>query len=165
MDIFGFLTTIEIWQAFLLVAGLILVVIEMFHPGFSAPGIIGSVLLVLAVILIANNLIQALILIIIILAVLGAALSFVLHSATKGRLSKTLILNDSLKKESGYIGTEDLEYFLDKEGTTITVLRPSGTADFDGVKLDVVSEGEFIQKDCKVKVIKVEGRRIVVRQI
>lgn len=58
-----------------------------------------------------------------------------------------------------------MQYFLDKKGTTLTVLRPAGTVDFDGVKLDVVSEGDFIPKDTEVKVIKVEGRRIVVRQI
>lgn len=165
MNIFDFLTTVEIWQIVILIAGLILVVIEMFHPGFGVPGITGAVLLVLAVILIASTLMQALVLIIIIIAVLGAALSLVLHSAAKGRLSKTLILSDSLKKESGYIGTEDLEYFLGKEGITVTVLRPAGTADFDGVKLDVVSESEFIKNNSPVKIIKVEGRRIVVRQI
>jgi len=46
-----------------------------------------------------------------------------------------------------------------------TVLRPSGIVNFDGIKLDVVSEGEFIQPGSKVKIIKVEGRRIVVKKI
>lgn len=165
MEGLGFLTSIELWQAIILVAGLALIIVEMFHPGFGAPGITGTILVVLAIVVIVKTFIEALILIIIILAVLGVALSLVLHSATKGRLSKTLILSDSLKKESGFIGTEDLEYFLGKEGVAITVLRPAGTADFDGVKLDVVSESEFIQKDSKIRIIKVEGRRIVVRQI
>lgn len=164
MGVLDFLTSIQLWQAIILVAGLLLVVVEMFHPGFGAPGIMGAVLIVLAVVLIANTFLEALILIIIVLAVLGVALSLVLQSATKGRLAKTLILNDSLKKESGFIGTEDLEYFLGKEGVTQSVLRPAGTADFDGVKLDVVSEGGFIPKDSTVRIIKVEGRRIVVRQ-
>lgn len=164
MGVLDFLTSIELWQAIILVAGLLLVVVEMFHPGFGAPGITGAILILLAIVLIANTILQALILIIIVLAVLGVALSLVLQSATKGRLSKTLILNDSLKKESGFIGTEDLDYFLGKEGVTLSILRPAGTADFDGVKLDVVSEGDFIPKDSTVRIIKVEGRRIVVRQ-
>lgn len=165
MGVLDFLTSIEVWKAIILVAGLVLIIVEMFHPGFGAPGIAGTILVVLAVTFIVKTILEALILIILILAVLGVALSLVLRSATKGRLSKTLILNDSLKKESGFIGTEDLEYFLGKEGVATTVLRPAGTADFDGVKLDVVSEGEFIQKDRKIRIIKVEGRRIVVRQI
>jgi membrane-bound ClpP family serine protease len=44
------------------------------------------------------------------------------------------------------------------------VLRPSGTADFSGVRLDVVSDGDFIPKDSKVVISKVEGHRIVVRK-
>ena len=89
----------------------------------------------------------------------------VLHSAARGKLSKTLILKDSLSKESGYIGTEDLEYFVGKEGIALTVLRPAGTAEFDGVRLDVVSEGDYIPKNSRVKIIQVTGRRIVVRKV
>jgi len=44
------------------------------------------------------------------------------------------------------------------------VLRPSGTADFSGIKLDVVSDGEFIPKDTTVIINKIEGHRIVVKQ-
>ena len=44
------------------------------------------------------------------------------------------------------------------------VLRPTGMAEFDGVKLNVQSDGEFIPKDVLVKVERVEGARIVVRR-
>lgn len=145
--------------------GFLFIIIEMFQPGFSAPGITGTILLIIGVVITASNFTQALIMIIVILAILGIMMALVLQSATKGRLSKILVLKEAQNKESGYIGTEDLEYFLGKEGVTVTVLRPSGTADFDGVKMDVVSQGEFIQKESRVKIIKVEGRRIVVAQI
>ena len=45
------------------------------------------------------------------------------------------------------------------------MLRPVGRADFDGVKLDVLAEGEFVDVGKRVKVVRVEGRKIVVRQI
>lgn len=138
---------------------------EMFHPGFGAPGITGAILLIVGVILTAQTFFQALAMLLVILAILGAILMIVLQSATKGRLSKILILKESQKKESGYIGTEDLDYFLGKEGTTLTVLRPSGTADFDGVRMDVVSDGDFITKGKRVKIVRVQGRRIVVKEI
>lgn len=145
--------------------GFLLVLIEVFVPGFGVPGVLGIIFLIVGVIVTAKTLLQALILIIIILAILGVLTSILIRSASKGKLSKKIILSTSINKDEGYIGTNDMQYFLDKKGTTLTVLRPAGTVDFDGVKLDVVSEGDFIPKDTEVKVIKVEGRRIVVRQI
>jgi membrane-bound ClpP family serine protease len=165
MELFTFLYEMSVWSVLFFIVGFALVIFEMFIPGFGIPGILGVVSLFLAVVVTADSLLEATIMIIIILAFLGIMLSLALHSATKGKLSKTLILSDSLKKESGFTGTEDLAYFLGKEGITTTILRPSGTSDFDGVKLDVVSQGDFIPQNTKVKVIKVEGRRIVVEKI
>ncbi len=166
MDIFNFMSQISMIQALVLIIGVILVIVEMFHPGFGAPGITGTILIIIGIALIAETIQQALILIILIIAILGIALSIILHSATKGKLSKSpLILKHSQNKDTGYIGINDLEFFLGKEGISSTVLRPSGVADFDGVKIDVVSEGAFISQNKKVKVIKVIGRSIVVREV
>ena len=159
------ITGITLLAGICFILGLALVILEMFLPGIGAPGIIGGILLFLGVLLTAETLLDAVIIIAVILAVLAAALALVLRSASRGTLSRVLILSDSLKKESGYIGTEDLEFFLDREGDVITTLRPAGTADFDGIKLDVVSQGEFISKGARIRVIKVEGRRIVVKEI
>ena len=59
----------------------------------------------------------------------------------------------------------DLNYFIGREGVTHTALRPAGIGEFDGVKLNVVSDGEFIAKDRPIRVQSVEGNRIVVRDI
>lgn len=147
-----------------IIAGLALVILEMFIPGFGAPGIIGVVLLAIGIIMLAETPLQALIMIVIILAILGIALMLVLQSASKGGLSKHLVLNDSLNDSEGFSAVDDLNYFIGSEGVALTVLRPSGTADFSGVKLDVVSDGEFISKGTTVIISKVEGNRIVVRQ-
>ncbi|HOM02712.1 MAG TPA: NfeD family protein [Acetivibrio sp.] len=161
---FDFIYNIDIWAAICFILGFTFVIIEMFFPGFGFPGIAGLILLFAGVVLTAKTLTDVLVLLAIILVVLGIALAIILRSASKGRLSK-LVLTDSLEKQSGFEGTEDFSPFLDKEGVALTPLRPSGTAEFDGVKLDVVSEFDMIEKDSKVKIIKVEGRRIVVRKI
>ena len=165
LELVNIINNLNIISIIFFILGFIFVIVEMFHPGFGAPGILGGILLFLGIIFTAENLIQAVILLIVVLAILGVALAIVLQSFTKGKLSKSMILFESQKKEHGYIGTEDLNYFLGKEGITNTVLRPSGTADFDGVKMDVVSEGEYIEKGCAVKIIKVQGRKILVREI
>ncbi|MDK2800920.1 MAG: hypothetical protein PWP27_2406 [Clostridiales bacterium] len=165
MDLLSFFTNMG-WISFIcFIFGLGLVIFEMFAPGFGIPGISGTVLILLGVVLTAKSILQAVIIIIVIFTLLGIIFAIILRSAATGRLSKTLILSDSMKKESGYIGTEDLELFLGKEGITTSTLRPSGAAEFDGIKLDVVSEGEFIPKGTKVKIINVAGRRVVVREV
>ena len=165
MYLFSFLDGIQIYQIIILVVGLVLLIIEIFTPGFGVFGGLGLVLLVIGIILTASTPFEALVMVVILLVIVGVVLAIILHSAAKGRLSKTLILQETLNKKDGYIGTEDLEYFLDKEGITLTALRPAGTAEFNGVRLVVVSEGDYISKDTKVKIIEVTGRRIVVRVI
>ena len=145
--------------------GFMLMVIEIFHPGFGIFGIFGGILLIAGIVLMAKTLLDAMVMLIVILALLGFMIAIAIQSAYKGRLSKILVLNSEQKKEAGDIGTEDLNYFLDAEGEALTILRPAGTVNFKGVKLDVVTEGDFISKGERVKVIKVQGRRIVVRKI
>ena len=150
---FGFLYSMSLWAAIFFILGFIFIIIEMFNPGFGVPGITGTILLFIGVIMTARSALDVLIMLLIILAILGLSLTLVLYSATRGRLSKTLILNDSLDKEQGFESSEDLDYFLGKEGIATTVLRPAGTADFDGVKLDVVARGENNKKGVIIKVI------------
>ena len=51
------------------------------------------------------------------------------------------------------------------EGLTVTPLRPAGTVVINEERLDVVSEGAFIDIHSPVKVVKIEGSRVVVREI
>lgn len=161
------LSNIDIISIICFVLGFGFVIVEMFVPGFGVPGISGAVLLLLGIILTANTLLEAFILIMIILIILGIILTIILRSANKGGVAKGVILSTSMTREEGYIGvgTEDMDYFLDKEGVALTMLRPSGAVDFDGVKLDALADGVYISKGSKVKVIKVKGRRLIVRQV
>lgn len=165
MELVGFLSGISLIAIMCFALGFLFLVIEMFHPGFGFPGASGIILLIVGVALTAKTAIQVLILFVIIIAILAIMLTVVLKSVTKGKLSKTLILHETQNKETGYIGAEDLQYFIGQEGIAITVLRPAGTGEFTGIKMDVVSESEFIPQNTKIKIISVEGRRIVVRSL
>ena len=54
---------------------------------------------------------------------------------------------------------------MGRQGRTTSVLRPAGIADFDGVRLNVVTEGGFLEGGQMVEIIRVEGKRIVVRPL
>lgn len=148
----------------LLIVGFVLVVVEMYIPGFGAPGIIGSLLLVVGILLARPTPLQALILVLVIAALLTIALSIAIHSASKGRLSKSKLVLHDVSTQSETPENNDLVYFVGHEGVTRSTLRPAGIADFSGVKLNVVSDGDFIPAGRKIKVERVEGNRIVVRE-
>lgn len=78
---------------------------------------------------------------------------------------KHIILRDQTTTELGYVSSVNRLELIGLEGTTVTPLRPAGTALFDDERIDVVSEGSFIELDERVKVVKVEGMRVVVRKI
>jgi membrane-bound serine protease (ClpP class) len=44
-------------------------------------------------------------------------------------------------------------------------LRPAGKAIIEGHRMDVVSEGEFIEADSEIVVVAVEGGRVVIREV
>jgi membrane-bound ClpP family serine protease len=150
------------------VIGVGLLVAEVFMPGFGVAGISGIVLEVISIVLTYGKYggLAALGLTVVILAVIGITISVSLRSVTKGRLSKSpIILKDRETTAEGYIATADMDVFTGKEGESTTVLRPSGMAEVDGIRLNVVSEGEYIPKGTKVRVIRVDGARVVVRSI
>ena len=162
MDILEVFTNLSTWSVILFILGFLLVIVEMFNPGFGFTGALGIVFLIVGVIVTAETVEQGILMGVVILAILAVMLTIVLYSASKGRLSKKLILKDATDRQSGFSGTEDMKYLLGKSGKTVTPLRPAGCADLDGVRLDVVTRGEFIEKDVPVTVIEVEGNRIVV---
>ena len=150
------------------VVGLGLIVLETFMPGFGLAGIAGIVMHVIAVVMtwFHHGPLAALGMTVLILFIITVAISMSLRSAANGKLSKSkVVLNETESNEAGYRATEDMDVFLGKEGVTTTVLRPTGMAEFDGVRLNVVSEGEFIQTGTKVQIVRVEGSRILVRTI
>jgi len=146
----------------LFVVGFILIIAEMFQPGFGLPGGLGIVSLFVGIVLTAKTFMQGLIMTVVLILILGILLSIVLYSATRGRMSKKLILRTATNSEDGFNGTADMKELVGKSGQTVTVLRPSGCADIEGIHLDVVTRGEYIEKSTPVTVIKVEGNRIVV---
>jgi membrane-bound serine protease (ClpP class) len=81
-------------------------------------------------------------------------------------IAKQFILKSIQEHEEGYVAqAAERSDLLGMIGLTITRVHPSGTIMINDKRYDVVSEGSFIDKNVNVKVIEVEGARIVVRKI
>lgn len=150
---------------FLFLAGIALIILEMFLPG-GIVGIIGLLCVVVSLFLAAGNFTEMAISILIATAV--SIMAVILLTKVLGKrmkFFKKFILTDSTNKESGYVSNETREDLVGQLAVTATALRPSGTIVLGDERIDVVSEGAFIDKGEQVKIVKAEGSRIVVRKV
>jgi membrane-bound serine protease (ClpP class) len=162
------------WEEILLVTlGLVLLALEIFViPGFGVAGVVGIIALLggLALSLVGAGATAALV----IWAVGRVALSLLIAIAVSLILlrllprlpyGRSLVLDTGLDARAGYASAPegDLKW-VGKRGTAGTPLRPAGIALFEGERVDVVSQGEYIAADAPIEVVRVDGNRIVVRQ-
>jgi membrane-bound ClpP family serine protease len=149
----------------LFAVGIMLIFLEFFLPG-AISGTLGLAALIASLFLAGENPLSMGISIFISICVSIAVLFFMIKVMGKKMvLFNRMILFDTAKKEDGYVSNINRIDLLGKEGMALTVLRPSGTAVFNNERIDVVSEGSFIDQNAKITVIKVEGVRIVVREV
>ena len=149
----------------LFVAGLLLIFLEFFLPG-AISGTLGVAALILSLFLAGADTIQigVSILIAIFLSVLVFFMMIKIFNK-KLVLFNKMVLFDSARKEDGYVSNINRTDLLGMEGIALTILRPAGTVIINNERIDAVTEGGFIEQNAIVKVIKVEGARIVVREL
>lgn len=162
------------WEELLLVGiGLFLLALELFIiPGFGIAGVlgIGALLGGLSMSLVGAGATWNVILtaagrvVFSLLFALMASLFF-FRFLPRMPFGRKLILDTELPAEAGYASTPNSDrQWLHKSGTTISALRPAGIAEIDGERVDVVSDGEFIDPGENIIVARVDGNRIVVRR-
>ena len=143
----------------LYIIGLTAITIELFIPG-AIVGICGAGCVITSIIfayLHVSNLLGHIL--------LGIGICFIpiFFITWYKLLTKTFAVKAS---EKGFASSTDKrDDLLSAEGVAITTLRPSGTANINGNKVDVFSEGEMILKNTKIKVTDVKGNRIVVKPV
>lgn len=148
-----------------LLLGTGLVIVEVFLPGFGLPGISGIVLIGVGAIMagIHFGAVTAVGILLVVIALLAVLISWALRSASKGGMRRSeLFLQE---KEELHRQQEDMQVLVGKVGRTTSVLRPAGIGDFDGVRLNVVTEGGFIESGATIEIIRAEGAKIVVRAV
>lgn len=165
----------SIYEILLFIIGVILIIAEIFIiPGFGIAGIAGIILLVLSLFLalidtsfyIDSDQIMAAI------VQLGSAISIsvicmiiLIKFLPKTHAFNQFVLSDQTAAKEGFVSNPVYDELLNLEGVTITPLRPSGIVTLNNKRYDVVTEGGFIDKGKKIVVAKVEGVKIIVREV
>lgn len=165
------------WEIVLFIMGVILIVIEIFViPGFGLAGISGISLVIfsLGVSLIGNvglqfpeigQISQAIWTMAITLILGVAMIASMVRYLPENIMFNTLVLSESTDRSRGYTGADTHDELLGSEGVTVTALRPSGTALLNDRRIDVVSDGDFIEKGARVKVVETANLKVVVRKL
>lgn len=144
----------------LIIIGIVLLIAEIFVPSFGITGVIGIASIIAGVVFTSDSFIGGLLLftVIIVVALILMYIAYKLMSSVKS----PLILTESLNEEKP---NEKLAFFLGKNGKALTPLRPAGTGDFEGVRLDILTRGEFIEKGKAITVEEIIGKKIIVKEL
>lgn len=162
-------------EILMFVVGIGLILLEIFViPGFGITGISGIILVLIslflslvgshpfidfemvskAIIQLALSLFTALVFVFILAKFLPKTSAF-----------QKFVLSESEKNDNGFSSHSHLKELIGAEGVALTTLRPSGTAEINGSRIDVVTESSYVEKGKRIKVIAAEGIRIVVKEI
>jgi membrane-bound serine protease (ClpP class) len=164
----------SIIEILMFVVGLGLILVEVFViPGFGIAGISGIVLIIASLFFslvsqdpfldwddVSNAIIQ---LSVAFLAAL-VLIFLVARYLPKSNIFKKFILSEEEKAEAGYTSRSNLSDLLGAEGVALTTLRPAGTAEINGKRVDVVTDSEYIAHGKPIVVTAVEGMRVVVKE-
>lgn len=152
--------------AILLLSGVSLVIAEIFLPG----GIIGGIGAILSIIgigvAIFINPTMAAYLAILLIAFFGLAIYYFIKVLPDSKRAGSLFLHFKEDTSTGYHSSDSkLATLLGKEGVAVSDLRPSGVAEIEDDRIDVVTDGGYIDAGTPIKVIEIEGNRVVVDAI
>ena len=134
-------------------------------PGVGIFGIVGVLLLFGSLFYMLGANLQGVFILAGGIVVAAVLFYLIVRHLPKSRLfSKVALLNRSTK-EKGYVSRGDKSAYLHQKGRTITILRPAGTIRIGNERVDAVSNGGFIDRDVDVRVVQVDGSRVVVEPI
>ncbi len=164
----------------LFIIGALLVVIELlFFPGVVLPAVLGVAIMLGAILLAMadrypsqpfipdlDQLTLPLINLVIAMVFAVIVISILVTMLPKTSLYSRFVLSEAI--HGGASGPLDLvpsapTVTVGMTGMTRTTLRPSGKAVFGDDELDVVSSGDFIPPETRVRIAQIEGAKVVVR--
>ncbi len=159
---------LTLWIAILvMVLGVLLMLLEIFvFPGFGMAGFAGLIMLGYGIFLLSTDVLQSLQSLLMGLLLTLGFFAWAVRLGYKRKIWHRLALKERQSSEEGYsVARSELKGLVGKKGTAVTKLRPSGTVEIDGMRIDVVSEGDYITAGTEIIVVKVDGTRVIVRPV
>ncbi len=142
--------------------GVLLVFVELFVPGAIA-GIAGALALLVSVALTYNEygVDRGNIMLVCVIVFGAALLIWWMRSFSNSALGRKWTLHSEVPNDPAQSAFFAL---ADRTGTALTELRPAGTAMIGGARIDVIAESEMIERGAAIRVVRVEGKKVVVRR-
>ena len=174
------LGTVGSGELLLFVVGVVLLILEIFIiPGFGVAGISGIAMIAISLILSMQDFVLPTFqwewdlfhrnVLLVIGNIVGAFLAFgaVAYFMPKFTFFNRIALATAQATADGYSvqSTTESDTLVGRTGVAVTTLRPSGKAEIGDDVLQVESEGEFIDANTSIKVIAVNGNRVIVRRV
>lgn len=153
------------WLGGLFAVGILMIILDGKVINDGIIGLIGVVIVLTTVAIAAPDWVLA------IYSMVGVVLGTIsslslLKVLPKRNMWDKVALLDRMTSEQGYNSlNENYQSLLNKEGKTSTVLRPSGSITIDEIEYSAISQGKWIEKDMPIKVVQVDGTKIVVEEI
>jgi membrane-bound serine protease (ClpP class) len=162
-------------EILLFVAGLGLLLAEIFIiPGFGIAGISGILLIFASIFLslLGSKPFIDMEVVSIAIIQLSGAMFFALLGIfllakflPKSKTFNKLVLSQSEKSTEGFVSYPSEKDLVGKTGIAFTTLRPGGTAEIDGRRIDVIADSEYIDRGTDIKILRVEGIKVVVTAV
>ncbi len=158
-------------ELLLFLGGLLLIVLEIFViPGFGFAGIAGGLMLTAGLLLSRigpsagmADIRGALMLLISSFVVTFILFLVLLKYLPQARWMGGIVLDTRQEHVDGYHADQNEgEDLLDKIGVCLTDLRPAGTVELEGRRLDVITSGDYVDLGRTVRIVEVRGNRVVV---
>lgn len=161
----NFVSGVGSWlEVLLFIVGMGLLILEVFVPGFGLFGIAGILSILASFYFVLGGNASALNWLAISIVAALTLFALLIKYLPSNPAWNLFVLKDKQENSEGYSVTPDLTQYAGKAGVAVTTLRPAGIALIDGIRIDVVTFGDYIDAGTNIVVDKVEGSKIFVKK-
>lgn len=148
----------------LIILGVLLIMAEVYLiPGLNVVGVFGALMMLAAVVLafMEAGMIGGVMAMLSAIGLSGGSLWWLWKSGAWDRF----VLSSSLRTDERMLAREGeaRSRYLGRQGVALTPLRPTGVAEIEGERIEVVTEGDFISAGSRIKVVAMDRRKYFVR--